>query len=616
MKLNENQQKAVDKFTGNMAVIATAGSGKTAVVTQRIKKLITTHKVKPENILAITFSRKAKDNISDRLDDKCKNTNVETFHSLALKIVQDYSDNKYTVWLTQWEKEKCLFDICRSRGLCSVNEDLPLNDLLKYIAYQKTNMKFPDDALYVGNAPYADDKMKDIYWAYEKYKDMKKYIEFDDLLNMVCDIFVKDSDFLEKYQDKFQYILVDEFQDVSLNQAMFLKYLSAKNNNLFVVGDGCQAIYRFRGGISKYLLEFDTEWEDTEIVNLNTNYRCSKDIIDTANLLATNLPESENKHYVEPVANRECMSKPVFKECDNAVREAKYVVDKITEIVNAKKYSFKDIAILARTNAQLQMLENVFAQEKVPYITSDGSTYVERPEIKLITSYLALAFDESDEAFKFIYNKPNRWLSKQFLERVMSIAKKKKVSLYKAMFDIDRREWKWKNGIDEIHNVINRLRNRRFENVGRMIKYLRRELNIDDFVSRGKLADDGSYSEQIESIDNFEDTCRKFATYDELKTYLKTIDSVDMADEGDRVSLLTIHKAKGLEFPVVFIVGCSEGLLPHSKSTDIDDEMRLFYVGITRAMNKLFLTSTLKYNDKPYDTSHFIDLISNKITKE
>jgi DNA helicase-2/ATP-dependent DNA helicase PcrA len=477
-------------------------------------------------------------------------------------------------------------------------------------------MRSPDDALYVGNAPYTDDKMKDIYWAYEKYKDMKKYIEFDDLLNMVCDIFVKDSDFLEKYQDKFQYILVDEFQDVSLNQAMFLKYLSAKNNNLFVVGDGCQAIYRFRGGISKYLLEFDTEWENTEIVNLNTNYRCSKDIIDTANLLATNLPESENKHYVEPVANRECMGKPVFKECDNAVREAKYVVDKITEIVNAKKYSFKDIAILARTNAQLQMLENVFAHEKVPYITSDGSTYVERPEIKLITSYLALAFDESDEAFKFIYNKPNRWLSKQFLERVMSIAKKKKVSLYKAMFDIDRREWKWKNGIDEIHNVVNRLRNRRFENVGRMIKYLRRELNIDDFVSRGKLADDGSYSEQIESIDNFEDTCRKFATYDELKTYLKTIDSVDMADEGDRVSLLTIHKAKGLEFPVVFIVGCSEGLLPHSKSTDIDDEMRLFYVGITRAMDKLFLTSTLKYNDKPYDTSHFIDLISNKITKE
>ena len=363
-------------------------------------------------------------------------------------------------------------------------------------------------------------------------------------------------------------------------------------------------------------MEFDTEWEDTEIVNLNTNYRCSKDIIDTANRLATNLPESENKHYVEPVANRECMGKPVFKECDNAAREAKYVVDKITEIIDAEKYSFKDIAILAITNAQLQMLENVFAHEKVPYITSDGSTYVERPEIKLITSYLALAFDESDEAFKFIYNKPNRWLSKQFLERVMSIAKKKKVSLYKAMFDIDRREWKWKNGIDEIHNVVNRLRNRRFENVGRMIKYLRRELNIDDFVSRGKLADDGSYSEQIESIDNLEDTCRKFATYDELKTYLKTIDSVDMADEGDRVSLLTIHKAKGLEFPVVFIVGCSEGLLPHSKSTDIDDEMRLFYVGITRAMDKLFLTSTLKYNDKPYDTSHFIDLINNKITKE
>lgn len=618
MSLNENQIKAIEKENGNVAVIATAGSGKTAVIVNRIKRLVTECDVAPDNILAVTFSKKAKENIQNRLSDECSNVNVETFHSVALKIVQDYNNGSYELWLKAWEKEKCLFDICKSMGLCSVKEDLLYNDLLKFIATQKTNMRKSDNLMYDDSQPYKNDDMKRIYIEYESYKANHNYIEFDDLLNMVCEIFAESPETLEKYQNNFKYILVDEFQDVSLNQALFLKYLSQKNNNLFVVGDGCQAIYQFRGGVSKYLLDFDTEWSDTDIINLTINYRCSKDIVATANELAKYLPESKNKHYVEAVADKQAISKPVFIECETASDEVQTVTNEVQKLIN-DGYKYKNIAVLSRTNAQLQYFESEFAKNKIPYITFNDTTFIDKPEIKLVISYIKLAHNTKDNsAFAYLYNKPNRWLDKKFFDEVSALAKSKRCSLYNAMFEIDRRNWRFKSGIDEIYNIINKLQNKRISNIGEEIKLLRRELNIDDYVTRGKLSDDGRYTEQIENLDTFENTCNQFKTYDEFITYLNNIEKCSVQTDADdnKVSLMTIHKSKGLEFSVVFIVGCSEGLLPHSKATDIYDEMRLMYVGITRAMNKLYLTSNLFYNSRNMMTSSFIDLLGDTIQIE
>lgn len=613
MNLNENQIKAINKDNGNVAVIATAGSGKTTVIINRIKRLITECGVTPENILAVTFSKKAKENIQNKLPDECCGVNVETFHSVALKIVQDYAHGTYELWVKSWEKEKCLFDICKGLGLCAVKEDMPYNDLLKFIATQKTNMRKSDNLIYDIDLPFTNSNMKIIYDEYEEYKEHHAYIEFDDLLNMACEIFEESPETLEKYQNIYTYILADEFQDVSLNQALFLKYLSAKNNNLFVVGDGCQAIYQFRGGVSKYLLDFDTEWAGADTINLNTNYRCSKDIVTTANELAKYLPESKNKHYVEAIANKEAKSKPIYIECKTASEESNIVADEISKLIaNGKKY--EDIAVLARTNAQLQYFESEFAKRKIPYLTYSDTSFIEKAEIKLIISYIKLAFDtKTDSAFAFCYNKPNRWLNKAFFDEVSTLAKKKRCSLYDAMFMIDRRNWRFKNGIDEIYETVNKMQNKRFANMGEIVHMLRRDLNIDDFVSRGKLNDDGRYAEQIENLDTFEDTCKQFKTYAELKSYLLDIQNSDIQTDDKKVSLMTIHKSKGLEFPVVFLVGCSEGLLPHSKATDIDDEMRLMYVGITRAMDELYLTSNLFYNSRNLMSSSFIDLLGDTI---
>lgn len=618
--LNENQIKAVEKFKGNMAVIATAGSGKTAVITERIKNLIVKHNVAPNQILAVTFSRKAKENIQNRLDVICDNVTVETFHSIALKIVQNYSHNKYTVWVKQWEKENCLFEICKRNGLCKMKEDLPFNDLMQFITLQKTNMRKSTHLIYDTSLPYTNAKMKMIYDEYENYKAKNNYVEFDDLLNLVCDIFQQSALTLEKYQDMFKYILVDEFQDVSLNQALFLKYLSAKNNNLFVVGDGCQAIYQFRGGLSKYLLDFDKEWTDTAIVNLNMNYRCSKEIVVSANELAKYLPESKNPHYVEAKANRNNITKPIFIECSNSQNEVDIVSKEIHKLIANTDYTYKDIAILSRTNAQLQYFESGFTNSNIPYSVNNNTSFIDKPEIKLVISYLQLAFDtKTDLAFAFVYNKPNRWLDKKFFEEVSTLAKTKKLSLYNAMFEIDRRNWKFKNGIDEIYNVVNKLQNKRFQNIGEVINFLRLELNIDDYVTRGKIADDGNYIEQIENLDNFASICNQFKTYTEFKAYINKIAkcvALNNTNDIDKINLMTIHKSKGLEFPIVFIVGCSEGLLPHHKAQSVDDEARLMYVAITRAMDKLYLTSNLFYNGKVLNRSVFIQMLGNTITEQ
>jgi DNA helicase-2/ATP-dependent DNA helicase PcrA len=318
MKFSENQLKAINKFEGNTSVIATAGSGKTAVIVNRIVNLVENHDINPANILAITFSRKAMDNMKTRLKpliNSFSDVNVETFHSLALQIINTKYPRIYNVWddRRKWEKEKEIGRIYKSiTG--NIIEDRQFNDIIKFITVQKNNMLKPNDKLIFNpndNYPLSKDGMQRLFSEYEKYKEINKLIEFDDYLNMACDILENDNKILSFYKNRFRYILSDEYQDVSMNQAKLIE-LVGKGNNIFVVGDPCQAIYAFRSGESKYLLDFDTVWDNTEIINLDINYRCSKDIIKTANKFAESIPDSKHKTYVESKANKSINTTPIF----------------------------------------------------------------------------------------------------------------------------------------------------------------------------------------------------------------------------------------------------------------------------------------------------------------
>lgn len=614
MIFNKQQEEVVNSINGNISVIATAGSGKTTVLTHRIKNMVKNHKMLPSSILAITFSRKAKDNIIQKLSElNVENVNVDTFHSFALKIISStYGSNKFKIWNAQWGKEKVVQEICTSLHLCS-SDDVPYNSIFSFIALQKINMKrTSDDLIYISDMPFKNDDMKRIFKMYEEYKNKNSYIEFDDFLNMANEIFDTNDNILTKYQNIFQYVLVDEFQDVSMSQALLLQKLNTTNT--MIVGDPLQAIYSFRGGDSKFILNFDSDYKNVKVINLNTNYRCSKDIVKTANRLALSIPDSKHKNYVESIANKGNFKIPELRHFCDDYEEGEWIVNKISEL-KREGYKWNDIAILARTNAQLQKLETTLHGANIAFDIVDGKAFTDLPEIKLIISYLRLALHENDnEAFSYLYNKPNRWLNKKFFEEVECNSIKRNTSLYNAMFTIDRRNWRFKNGIDEIFEVIRYMQNKKYSSVSDLVKYLRKRLNIDNFVTKGKQADDGSYIEQIENLDSFENICSKYSTIEQLITYLDDLNREIESNKGEKVKLLTIHKSKGMEYPVVFIIGCNEEIIPHHKNKDIDDERRLFYVAITRAEKELYLSYVDLYNNKPKNISSFIEDIKDTIT--
>lgn len=612
MEFNKQQKEAINTIDGNVCVVASAGSGKTSVLVHRIKNMVENYNIAPSSILAVTFSKKARENIENRLNELSINgVNVETFHSLALKIIISQNGiDKYKVWTTQWEKEKMIQDICVSLGLCSA-QTVPFNDIFSFIARQKVNMLKPNDELiYDKILAFDKDDMKKIYKNYEIEKKKKSYIEFDDFLNMANEVLYTNTQILSMYQKQFKYILVDEFQDVSMSQAYLLKKLN--KSNTMIVGDPLQAIYSFRGGNSKYILNFDEEYKDVKVINLNVNYRCTKDIVTTANSLASTISDSKHKNYVESIANNPSYKKPKLYNFINEYEEAEWLANKILEL--SDKYSLDEIAVLARTNAQLQKVETYLHMNNIAFDVVNGTVFSELPEIKLLLSYFRLAVDEDDDcSFEYLYNKPNRWLNKKFLEEVKSNALKKHISFYHSMFVIERRNWRFKNGINEIYEVIDYLRNAKYSSVDELIKYLRKRLNIDNFVSKGKQADDGSTVEQIENLDSFENMCNQYTTITDLLNDIDELNEMVEINGEKKVKLSTIHRAKGLEFPVVFIIGCNDGLLPHQKSDDLEDEKRLFYVGITRAKKKLYLSYTDMYNANSEDRSPFIDDILDTI---
>lgn len=612
MNFNTEQTKVINSISGNLAVIATAGSGKTTVLTYRIKNMVE-QGIDPSHILAITFSKKAKENIEQKLPKLgVYGVNVETFHSLALKIITAAYGRKYKVWTVPWEKEKLVTDICSNQLSLCTKKDVPYNDIVRFIAIQKYNNLYPaDELIYKKDVlPFAKEQMRNIYEKYEEYKNQHSYIEFDDFLNIANDVLSSYYDISEQFQDKFQYILSDEFQDVSMPQSILLKKLNTKNT--MIVGDPLQAIYSFRGGRSEYILNFDKDYENTKVINLNTNYRCSKDIVDLANTLADHIPDSKTEHYVESKANNLSYMVPEYRNFDTEYDENNWIVEQIKK--KKENYTYRDIAVLARTNAQLTKLQADLKKNLIPYEVVNGMEFTELPEIKLLISYLKLAlYDNDNAAFSYLYNKPLRWLDQKFLEEVRQNSLKRNVSYYNAMMTIDRKNWRFKNGIEEIYEVINTLQNKRYKNVGDMIRYLRSRLDIDNFVSKGKFSEDGNSTEQVENMDAFENIADQYYDLQEFITYLNSELKKTLSENKDMVQLSTIHRAKGLEYQVVFLPGLNDGLLPHKKADDIQDERRLFYVGITRAEKELYISSSEFYNNKLMKISPFIKDIQPKL---
>lgn len=599
MNLSPVQQEAVNFYTGCCNVLASAGSGKTAVLVNRVVKLIEDYDVDPCKILAITFSKKAKENMIERLKkmipEYASYINIETFHSFGYRIIRKFSREEFEIIDQDWKKVKIIEEILQQYFKEKEPDGQEIADVLKFISVEKNQMKEPD----------TKDKFGKIYKKYEEYKTLHNMLDFDDMLAKCYQILMSNAKGLAYCQEQYRFILADEMQDTNSIQFAIIALLGSKYHNVFFVGDPLQCIYQWRGSDNQHMLDFDKEWPDAKVVHLNKNYRSSQDIVAAANHFAECIPESKHPHYVESIADKGKFEKPHYMRYKDETMEANAVAAKIQQYVDAG-YEYKDMAILTRTNAQLQNFEAALYRNEIPYTIVDGMSFLDRREIKIVLSYLRLVADiNDDEAFEYIYNRPNRWLGSAFLQEVKRIARKEKMSLFCAMFKIGKANWKYRNAVNNIYATIKTIEDGRYHTVADMIKQLREYLNLDSYVSKDLCEDDDS---RIENLNTLE---RMASNYADVKRFLSFMMkfSKEKKNDPNSVQLMTIHKSKGLEFPIVFVAGVNYGLLPHEKNQHPDEEKRLMYVAMTRAEKILNISSTEQYNGKDADESEFIAFI-------
>lgn len=631
--LNNMQKKAVLHDKGPLLVLAGAGSGKTRVLTTSIAYLIEEKNIVPRNIIAITFTNKAanemKERISNLLNMDVSHLWIGTFHSICARILRMNIDKigydkNFTIYDSS-DQKTLVKEIINELGL---KEDITPREALNVISQAKNKSMTPDEFLQLNTYYTKGDSYYEIYKKYEEKKFYYNALDFDDLIDKVLYLFSKDINTLKFYQEKFQYVFVDEYQDTNNSQYELIKYFSGFHNNITVVGDADQSIYSFRGADISNILNFEKDFKDADVIKLEQNYRSTDKILDTANVLIENNSERKDKNLWTDNKNG---SKPIYRSTNVESEEAKFVLDNIKELTY-QGYDAKDFAILYRTNAQSRSFEEILMKNLINYKVIGGLKFYDRKEIKDLVSYLKIIVNPKDDlALKRIINEPKRGIGNKSIAELESISSLHEIS----MLDLIR--------LDEFRPLLNDRLKKLADKFYMPLK------NIFDNIEKYKIVDlinevldksgylkmlETSYSVEDRSrIDNINEFISSAAEYEEENSddtifdYLENLsllsDLDKTEDKDNSVSLMTMHAAKGLEFPIVFVVGLDEGLFPGKRSIDegnVEEERRLFYVGITRAREKLFLTSSKSRRNygKPifYKPSRFVDEIIDKVIVE
>lgn len=606
--LNNKQYEAVTKTEGPVLVIAGAGSGKTKVLTHKIAYLMEEKNVMPWNILAITFTNKAanemKERITNIVGEKAKDIWMGTFHSICVRILRKHIDR------IGYDTSFIIFDTSDQKTLIKrCMKDLQVDDKLfteksiqAEISNAKNEMLEPDTYLARSHGDFRKEKIGQVYELYQRRLKENNAIDFDDIINFCLKIFEQNDDILSYYSSKFQYILVDEYQDTNKSQFTLVKNLAKANGNITVVGDNDQGIYSFRGADISNILNFEKDFKGTEIIKLEQNYRCTGNILKIANSVIKN---NETKYEKKLWTENGVGNLPRVYSADNEYDEATFIVDQINHLKREEKYSYSDFAVLYRMNTQSRAIEDILRREGIPYKIVGGLKFYERKEIKDIVSYLRLVHNTSDNlSLMRIINEPKRGIGKTSLDKIADLAIANETSMYEVIKNSDA------FGLNRVF-----LSSREFINVIEEARQKKDDLSISELVKfllkksgyTKALEDENTIEAEnrIENLEEFltvamefekEEAANTLQDFLEGMTLSSDIDNVDESDES--VTLMTLHSAKGLEFPVVFLVGMEEGIFPGYRSMgepqELEEERRLCYVGITRAKEYLFLTCSKK----------------------
>lgn len=632
--LNDRQKEAVEYMDGPLLILAGAGSGKTRVLTYKIAYLLEKEIVKPWQILAITFTNKAAKEMKERVEgligQAAQDMWLGTFHSVCVRIL------KREIELLGYTRDFNIFDeIDKEKVIKEVMKKLNIDEKVYPVGLLKSEISKAKEVMKDENQ-YQKDVMGDfrkeeiakVYSMYQTTLRKNNSIDFDDIIMLTVKLFLENPDRLVYYQEKFNYILVDEYQDTNKTQFLLISLLSSGTGNICVVGDESQSIYGFRGADITNILNFEKEFPNAKIVKLEENYRSTQNILNAANEVIKN-----NSSKIEKVLwtqNKEG-DKIDYKTLNNEYEEVEYVVDKIDEVCRKEDKKYSDFAVLFRTNAQARVLEEVFMKSGTPYKLIGGIKFYARKEIKDIISYLKLINNKNDNiALKRIINEPKRGIGDTAVDKLDMLATEKGVSIFELIQDSNNL-----TGIRSAGNIImfrdminDIVKEKDNIKVSELIKKVLKDSGYEDMLnSEGTKETEIRFDNLMEFIGvaiEFENENAENSLEDFLES-IALVSDVDNLDEStEAVTLMTMHSAKGLEFEDVFLVGMEEGLFPSKRSIEEDgqteEERRLCYVAITRAKQHLYLTNTKKrtlYGSTTFTMpSRFIDEIPDTLFSE
>lgn len=602
--LNDKQKEAVLATEGPCLVIAGAGSGKTKVLTHKIAYLLSEKNVKPWNILSITFTNKAANEMKQRVEKLVGEASQEmwlgTFHSICVRILRRFIDR------IGFDTTFLIFDSTDQRTLVKeCIKSMRLDDklftdrsVLSEISNGKNDMLEPKAYQVKYNGDFRKEKIGKVYELYQKKLKENNALDFDDIINYTIKILTENPDVLEYYTEKFKYVLVDEYQDTNKAQFMLVSILASKYGNITVVGDNDQGIYSFRGADITNILNFEKDFPGSKIVKLEQNYRCTGNILKAANAVIKN---NENKYDKKLWTENEEGKLPCIYKAEDEYDEASYIVKQINMLKMEEYLKLSDFVILYRMNSQSRAIEDIFRRENIPYKIIGGLKFYERKEIKDIIAYLRLIFNTSDNlSLKRIINEPKRGIGKTSLDNIQDISDKTGKSMYEIIkyaeqYELNRvkaNSIQFVEVIEELRKQVNQIP------ISELIKLT---LNKTGYVKALENENTIEAESRIQNLEEFLTVAIEFEEQMAENTLAEFLESIsltsdidNMEESEDTVTLMTLHSAKGLEFPVVFLVGMEEGIFPGYKSIEeikeLEEERRLFYVGITRAMQYLYLT--------------------------
>lgn len=608
--LNEMQRKAVMQTEGPVLLVAGAGSGKTRVLTYRIAYLIDELGIHPSSILAITFTNKAasemKNRVRELVGDVSRNMWISTFHSACVRILRSNIDKLgYTrdfVIYDGADQKTVIKDILSELGL---SEDYEPRFMISQISWAKDRLMTPGVYQQKFQQDYDKRKVGEVYERYQRRLKSNNALDFDDLINKTIGLFHKEPDILKYYQERFQYILVDEYQDTNRAQYELVRLLTGKNGNLCVVGDADQSIYKFRGADIRNIIDFEKDYPKAVSIKLEQNYRSTKRILKAANeVIKGNLGRKDKKLWTE----NEEGEKIRYHKAFNEYKEAEYILKTIKNLKYMEKLANRDFAVLYRMNAQSRVIEEAFMREHIPYKVVGGLKFYDRKEIKDLLAYLKLIQNPKDSVGLFrIINVPKRGIGGKTVEKIRDEAALRKMHEFDILLDPETLGLpaRASHTVRSFAALISGFSDQKEElTVSEILQgvlhqtgYLEELVMMDTVESRTRIE---NIEELVSAVKEFE----KKAPEPTLEAYLADISlmsDIDNYEEGDdQVVLMTLHSAKGLEFPCVFMVGMEDGIFPGSRSLvdegELEEERRLCYVGITRAKKHLYMIHARERN--------------------